>query len=73
MELFLQQKLNDDVKMAGYLKENSYWYKELNRNSDNYKNFINAMKEKYHLKMTDKISDAIDNIDIISGILDTLK
>ena len=73
MELFLQQKLNEDIKMAGYLKENSYWYKDLNRNSDNYKNFVNAMKEKYHLKMTDKISDAIDNIDIISGILDNLK
>ena len=73
MELFIQQKLNEDVKMSGYLKENSYWYKELNRNSDNYKNFVNAMKEKYHLKVTDKISDAIDNIDIISEILDTLK
>lgn len=73
MDLFLQQKLNEDTKMAIFLKQNSYWYKELNRNSDNYKLFVNAMKEKYHLKMTDKISNAIDSIDIISGILDTLK
>lgn len=73
MDLILQQKLNEDVKMASFLKQNSYWYKELNRDSDNYKFFVNAMKEKYHLKMTDKISNAIDSIDIISGIIDTLK
>lgn len=73
MDSILQQKLNEDKKMATYLKENSYWYKELNRNSENYKKFINAMKEKYHLKMSDKINDAIDNIDIITSILDTLK
>lgn len=73
MEYSLQQKLNEDKKMAELLKQNSYWYKELNRNPENYKNFVTAMKDKYHLKMTDKLSDAIDNIDIISGILDTLK
>lgn len=73
MDIILQQKLIEDKKMAEYLKQNSYWYKDLNRNSDNYKNFTNAMKEKYHLKVTDRISDAIDNIDIITGILDTLK
>lgn len=73
MDILLQQKLEKDVKMAEYLKHNSFWYKELNRNSDNYKNFLNAMKEKYHLKMTDRINETIDNIDIITGILDTLK
>ncbi len=73
MEFLLQQKLEEDKKMATFLKLNSYWYKDLNRNSDSYKNFVTAMKDKYHLKVTDKLSDAIDNIDIISGILDTLK
>ncbi len=73
MDVFLQQKLTEDTKMAELLKLNSYWYKELNRNSEQYKNFVNAMKEKYHLKVTDKINNAIDNIDIITGILDTLK
>ena len=73
MEFILQQKLEEDAKMAALLKENSYWYKELNRDSDNYKNFVKAMKDKYHLKVTDKISDAIDNMDIITGILENLK
>lgn len=73
MDLVLQQKLTEDQKMAMFLKQNSYWYKELNRNSNYYKEFVNAMKDKYHLKVSDKINDAIDNIDIITGILDTLK
>ncbi len=73
MDVLLQQKLSEDQKMAMFLKENSYWFKELNRNSDNYKNFIKVMKEKYHLKVSDKINNAMDSIDIISGILDTLK
>lgn len=73
MDLILQQKLAEDKKMSELLKLNSYWYKELNRNSDHYKNFISSMKEKYHLKVTDKINNAIDSIDIITGILDTLK
>ena len=73
MEFLLQQKLEEDAKMAALLKENSYWYKELNRDSDNYKNFVKAMKDKYHLKVTDKISDDIDNMDIITGILENLK
>ncbi len=73
MDVIVQQKLNSDPKMTNYLKENSYWYKELNRNSDNYNLFLKAMKEKYHLKVVDKINDAIDNIDMISSILDALK
>ncbi len=73
MDLLLQQKLETDKKMQELLKRNSYWFKELNRNSENYKEFLNAMKEKYHLKVTDKISYTIDNIDLISGILESLK
>lgn len=73
MDFFVQQKLQEDRKMDELLKQNSYWYKELNRNSDHYKKFVEAMKEKYRLKMSDKINDAIDNIDLIQGILDNLK
>lgn len=73
MELEIQQKLREDKKMYAYLKENSEWMKLLNRNKDHYQNFINEMKEKYKLRMTDKVSDAIDNIDLISTVLSTLK
>ena len=55
------------------LKINSYWIKDLNRSSSNIKRFKDDMKVKYKLRTTDKISDAIDNIDLISNVLGALK
>ena len=72
MQINIQMKLKNDVKMLGYLRENSYWYKELNRNSNNYKNFVTAMKEKYKVRVTDKIGDAMDNVEMVSSILNVL-
>lgn len=73
MKLELIQKIKNDKKMYDLLKLNSYWIKDLNRDPNNYKRFVQEMKTKYRLRATDKISDAIDNIDLITGILDTLK
>ncbi len=72
MQIIIQNKLKNDSKMAKFLRENSSWYKELNRNSQNYKIFENSMKELYKLKPADKINDFIDNIDLVSTILDAL-
>jgi len=71
MTIETQIKLKEN-KMFEYLKQNSHWVKELNRNPDNYKQFEEAMKDLYHLRTTHKISDAIDNIDIISSFLQAL-
>lgn len=73
MQLELQMELKKNEKMARFLKENSYWYKELNRNPESYKTFVNEMKIKYKLRTTDKVSEVIDNIDLISTVLQTLK
>ena len=73
MELDLIMKIKNDKKMYDLLKQNSYWIKELNRHPESYKRFVSEMKAKYHLRTTDKISDAIDNIDLITTVLETLK
>lgn len=73
MNLILQKKLMEDEKMAELLKQNSYWIKNLNRKEESYKDFVREMKVKYNLRVTDKINEAIDNIDLISSILETLK
>lgn len=72
MQLDIQFKLDKDQKMKKYLYENSYWFKYLNRSSDNYPKFINAMKEKYKLKFSDKVTEAVDNINLVSSVLDVL-
>lgn len=73
MELELQKKFLDNPKMYQYLKENSHWIKYLNRDANLYKEFEEKMKELYHERATDKLSDAIDNIDLISSVLMSLK
>ncbi len=73
MEYFLQNKLNEDKKFKKYLEENSTYIKYLNRNPEYYKDFIKEMKVLYKERTTDKLNDAINTIDIVSSILDTLK
>ena len=73
MQLTTFYALKKDAKMHGYLRENSEWYKLLNRNPMNYDAYIKAMKKKYRLNVTDKISDTIENIDIITSIINSIK
>ena len=73
MEYFLQAKYREDKKFKRYLDENSNYIKQLNRNPENYKKFIKEMKELYKERTSDKLNDAINTIDIVSSILETLK
>lgn len=73
MQLEAQMKIKNEKNMFLYLKENSYWIKNLNRDPKNTKLFFEAMKDLYHLRTADKINDAIDNIDLISSFLGAFK
>ena len=73
MEYFLQEKLREHKRFKKYFDENSYYIKYLNRNPENYKNFIKEMKILYKERTTDKLDDAINTINIVSSIIDTLK
>ena len=73
MEFELYNKIKNNPKIYELLKQNSYYIKYLNRNPDNYKTFLSEMKKKYKLRATDKINEAMENIDLISSILETLK
>ena len=69
----LYEKIKNNPKMYDILKHNSNYIKELNRNPNSYKKFLSDMKEKYKLRVTDKINEAIDNIDLVSNVLEVLK
>ena len=73
MQLETQFALKKDAKLAVYLKDNSFWYKELNRSPNNYKSYASFIKEKYKLKTTDKINSVVENIDIINSVLNVIK
>ncbi len=59
-------------KLMPYLKQNSYFIKELNRHPENYENFKKIIKEKYNLRFTDKVSNVINDIELVSSIISTI-
>ena len=70
-KLLLEQIIKD--KYYDYLKDNSFFIKDLYRNPNNYRLFKKFIKDKYHLKITDKITNVLDDIDLFSSVMNTLK
>lgn len=69
MELSIIYKIKQDKKHYNYLRMHSYWYKILNRNPKNYKDFIDAYKKYNRNVTTNKVNDTINNIDMVTNIL----
>lgn len=62
-------KLKENKKYHNFLRENSNWYKQLNRDPENYNLFISKMKEKYKLRTIDKVDNFVDSVDLITKIM----
>ena len=73
MNLDLQFKINNDANLKRYLRENSHWYKTLNRHPEYFDEFVQEMKEKYKLTTTDKINEMADKMNLIQMFLSALK
>lgn len=73
MNLDVQFKVRDNANYIRYLRENSHWYKILNRHPERFDDFVNEMKEQYKLRPTDKISDMADKLELVKTFLGVLK
>lgn len=73
MRIDIQFKLKDDPNLQKFVRENSYWYKNLNRNPDSINLLIDEMKEKYKLTTADKINDLSNKLDLIKTFMNVLK
>lgn len=73
MALELQFKIKNNPNYQRYLREHSYWYKELNRNKASFPIFEKEVKEEYGLYTVDRIQKAFDTFETISTLLTTLK
>ena len=73
MILPIQFKIKENPYYLRYLRSNSYWYKLLNRDPNNFKIFEKKVKEEYHLTKTAKLKDMIDTLDMLEKIILTLK
>ena len=69
----IQNRIHNDINLKKFLRENSFWYKRLNRNPSSFSYFVQDMKVAYHLTTQDKINRTIDNISMLESFLDVLK
>lgn len=73
MDLNTQIKLYNNELLRRYIRENSYWYKLLNRNPSLINLMTQEMKDKYKLNTSDKIEEIGNRISMIDAILKVLE
>ena len=73
MKLETQYSIRGNPNYIRYLRENSNWYKILNRNPEMFKQFSEEVKENYKLRPTDRIYKALETIEVLQNVLGTLK
>lgn len=62
-------KVYSDPNLLKYLKEHSYWYKELNRDPNSINRMTEEMKVAYGLRFTDKVNKFKTGVDLINAFL----
>lgn len=72
MRYDVKESIYKDENLLRYLRENSDWYKRLNRN-ENLENMVNEMKERYGLRFRDKVDKIGTGIDIINAFMNVTK
>ncbi len=73
MTLETQFKINSNPNYIRFIRENSIWYKILNRDPLEFKKFEDAVKDKYKLKPSDRINKMIDDINMLQKFIEVLK
>jgi hypothetical protein len=72
MRYEIKESIYKDENLLRYLRENSGWYKRLNRN-ESLENMVNEMKERYGLRFRDKVDKIGTGIDIINAFMNVTK
>lgn len=73
MQVETRLKIKSDPNLYRYLRENSYWYKYLNRNPIFIKQLEEEMKEKYRLRSVDKIENISNAIKMMESFLEIMR
>lgn len=73
MDALIMKKLIESPEYYNYLKENSEWVKVLKRHPEKYNDFVKFVKKKYHLRAQDKVNNVINNMNVLSEVLSSIK
>ncbi len=72
MRYEIRNKLYSDPLQIKFIRENSIWYKKLNRGVP-IENMIEEMKERYGLRMKDKMDKISTGMDLINAFMNVTK
>lgn len=73
MKVSTQVKILNVKNYYEYLKRDSMFIKELNRGEINFVKFDEFVKNKYTLKIGDRVNKALENVENITNLLNLLK
>lgn len=72
MRYEIREKIYNDPNALRYLRENSSWYKKLNRGV-RVEEMLEEMKERYGLRFRDKVDKVSTGIDLINAFMNVTK
>lgn len=73
MTLEIQFKLKSNPNYIKYIRENSHWYKILTRYPEQFNIFEEEVKDRYHLRVSDRISHTLEMIEMVQNLMSSLK
>lgn len=73
MNIKTQIYVRSNPNIYRYLREYSYWYKFLNRNSNSIKDLEKEMKSRYKLTTEDRLEKINNGISMLHSFMDVLK
>ena len=73
MKVETRFKIKSNPNLYRYLRENSYWYKYLNRSPIFLRRLEEEMKEKYRLRPSDKIENISNSLNLIKSFLEVMR
>lgn len=73
MDIRTQIIIRSNPNIYRFLREESYWYKYLNRNPNSMRDLEKAMKNKYKLTTEDRLEKVGNSISLLHSFMDVLK
>lgn len=73
MVVDLQFKIKNNPNYRQYLREHSYWYKTLNRDPATFQTFVEEVKDAYSLRPSDRLTKALETIEIMQSLMSSFK
>lgn len=72
MNIETQIIIKNNPYIYHYLRENTAWYKTLNRYPESIKTLEQEVKNHYHLNPTDKIDEISKKIEMVRSFMDMI-